>query len=95
MDNEHIELIKKRRAACPSLDPYVTGRGGVVLINGPFKMEKAVDAALFVQAAPSDVDYLLAENERMRKALALILDEAVQFGHFYIEAEAREALNGG
>lgn len=42
------------------LKPYVTSKGGVVILNGPFPMEQAKAAAALCEAAPG----LLAAAEK-------------------------------
>lgn len=56
-----FEEIKERLAACPPLSPYTTAKGGVVILNGPFPVEKARNASAFVAAAQADIATLLQQ----------------------------------
>lgn len=62
-DRLDLEGIRARLAACPELRPYVTGKGGVVILNGPFAMPKAEAAAEFISHALADLRALLAVAE--------------------------------
>jgi len=42
------------------IDAYVTGEGGVVILNGPFPAEKARQIAILCNAAPDLLDALRA-----------------------------------
>ncbi len=70
MTDERLSEIVRRLEAAPLLQPYVTGGGGVVLLNGPFPLSKAHTAAEFVAHAPADVQTLLAALDAVRAVCA-------------------------
>jgi hypothetical protein len=61
-----LASIKARLGAAPELRPYATARGGVVLLNGSFPLDRARAAVDLVEHARSDLAALIAEVERLR-----------------------------
>ena len=53
----------------PKIDPYVTAKGGVVILNGPFPLDDAERVRALCDAAPD-----------MLEALEEIYDHAQKYG---------------
>jgi hypothetical protein len=64
--------IKQLLASTPQLMPYVTEKGGVILLNSPFPISEANIAKNFIGLSPQIISGLLMENERLRAGLEKI-----------------------
>jgi len=62
-----LHEIAWRFRKCPDLKPYVTHKGGVVLLNGPFPLDRAKCAEQFVKYAKEDVHRLIEEVLRLKQ----------------------------
>lgn len=92
MDNEQFEAIKSRAVVgielINTLDPYVTGNGGIVLLYGPYSPVKAQSIADYYRRLSTDVPALIAEVERLRAANARLVEackEAVEWFEVYAD----------
>ncbi len=65
---QELQEIKQRAQECPPLSPYVTSKGGVVLMNGPFQMDKANARKDLTSKARLDILRLakIAENNILK-----------------------------
>lgn len=72
MTNTEKTDIIKRCQCCPDLTPYVTAKGGVVILNGPFPMAKARHVESFIKQAQGDIHALVAEIERLETLIAFM-----------------------
>jgi len=70
------------------LGPHVTGRGGIVLLYGPYPLNEAGEIAEFYRHAPEDIDELLNELHTLKVEIRH-LAKALQK-----HAEAIEYLEG-
>lgn len=66
-------------AAPEEIEPYVTDRGGVVIINGPFPLEKARACKAFIEAAreawPEAIRRAMEAERRVAELEAAIREE--------------------
>lgn len=69
MGETELHEIAMRHRKCPDLKPYVTAKGGVVILNGPFPMERAKCAEQFIKHATDDVHKLVEEVLRLKQLL--------------------------
>jgi len=61
----------------PEIKPYVTAKGGVVILNGPFPLDQAERVRNFIAAAPdtaAERDALAEQVSTLREALKMYLD---------------------
>lgn len=70
MQQDELQEIINRNRRCPDLKPYVTAKGGVVVLNGPFPTERAKSAADFIEHAKSDIHRLAEEVLRLQRLVA-------------------------
>ena len=68
------ETKDRKQCVLPEIKPYVTSNGGVVILNGPFPLDKAERVRALCAAAPKLLEALYTLLER---ADALIFRPAV------------------
>lgn len=72
MSKRDLEADLKLCEAAPEIRPYATRKGGVVVINGPFPIDKALACVAFLEQAREALPYYIAEVKRLRGALEAI-----------------------
>lgn len=65
-DDTQLDAIRARtQALTPDVSPYVTAQGGVVILSGPYHIEKANAIRDAVVAAATDVPWLLEQVDTL------------------------------
>lgn len=73
MTPDQLAEIKARVVVCSLIndkDPYVTVRGGIVLLNGPYPIGQANAIAKFYRHARTDIPALIVEVQRLQGVLS-------------------------
>lgn len=50
--------MKETKRPIPKIEPYVTAKGGVVILNGPFPLDQAEQVRNICEAAPEMLEAL-------------------------------------
>jgi len=77
----------------PKIEPYVTAKGGVVILNGPFALEEAERVRALCKAAPEMLEALREAESHLAEELADARFSAVHpGGHCPVLDRVRAAL---
>lgn len=76
--NFDVEQVKRLAESIRHLspdDPYVTSKGGIVVLCGPFPLPKAEAIAEFYRTARALLPACAGEIERLQREIARLQDE--------------------